>query len=125
MRQNRPVNLDLAKFSFPVTAIVSILHRLSGLFLFFVIPFMLWGIQYSLAGPSHYQAFVACITSPVMLFVIWVVLSALIYHIVAGVRHLLMDVGMGETLKGGRHSSYWVFGISIVLSILTAIGLVV
>lgn len=125
MKQNRPVNLDLAKFSFPITAIVSILHRISGLFLFLVIPFLLWGLQYSVAGREHYNELISWLTSPIVLFIAWVVLSALIYHIVAGIRHLLMDVGIGETLVGGRQGSYWSLGISIVLAIIFGITLIV
>ena len=125
MRQNRPVNLDLTKFSFPITAIVSILHRLSGLLLFILIPFLLGALQYSLTGRSQFNELKACLTNPVVLFIIWLCLSALIYHIVAGVRHLLMDIGFGEGLAAGRQSSFWVFGISIVLAILAGIGFIV
>lgn len=37
--------------------------------------------------------------------VIWGLLSALLYHLVAGVRHLVMDAGVGETLEGGKRGS--------------------
>ena len=32
--------------------------------------------------------------------ILWGILSALLYHLVAGIRHLIMDMGIGETLRG-------------------------
>lgn len=125
MRQNRPVNLDLSKFHFPVTAIVSILHRISGVFLFLIIPFVLWGIQYSFESPVHFEYLKDWLTSPLMLFISWVVLAALIYHIVAGIRHLLMDIGLGESLSAGRQGAFWSIGISVVAVIILGIYFVV
>jgi succinate dehydrogenase / fumarate reductase cytochrome b subunit len=42
-------------------------------------------------------------------FITWIALSALLYHLIAGIRHLLMDIGIGESLKGGRLTAYLVF----------------
>lgn len=125
VRQNRPVNLDLSKFHFPVTAIASILHRISGVFLFLIIPFVLWGLQYSFESPAHFKYLKAWLASPLMLFISWVVLAALIYHIVAGVRHLLMDIGLGETLSAGRQGAGWSIGITIVAVVVLGIYLIV
>jgi succinate dehydrogenase / fumarate reductase cytochrome b subunit len=50
--------------------------------------------------------------------VVWGVLSALIYHSVAGVKHLIMDAGYGETLEGGQLAAKLVFAVSGALIIL-------
>jgi len=48
--------------------------------------------------------------------ILWLILSLLAYHIIAGVRHLLMDAGIGETEKSGRFGAYLV----MLLGVLTA-----
>ena len=52
---------------------------------------------------------------------LWLVVSALLYHWVAGVRHLLMDIGVGETLRGGRFGAMAVAAISAVLIALAGV----
>jgi len=48
-------------------------------------------------------------------------LSALLYHLVAGVRHLIMDMGIGETLEGGRLGSKIIIAVSVVLIVLAGV----
>jgi len=48
-------------------------------------------------------------------------LSALLYHLVAGVRHLVMDTGHGETLEGGKLGSKIVLAVSAVLIVLAGV----
>jgi succinate dehydrogenase / fumarate reductase cytochrome b subunit len=62
----------------------------------------------------------ACLTSPLAKLVTWG-LSALLYHLVAGVRHLIMDMGIGETLEGGKLGSKIVIVISVVLIVLAGV----
>ncbi|MNY70494.1 Succinate dehydrogenase cytochrome b556 subunit [compost metagenome] len=52
---------------------------------------------------------------------IWGLLSALLYHLVAGVRHLVMDAGVGETLEGGKLGSKIVIVVSAVLIVLLGV----
>jgi succinate dehydrogenase / fumarate reductase, cytochrome b subunit len=63
----------------------------------------------------------ACMTSPVAKLVIWGLLSALLYHLVAGVRHLVMDMGVGETLEGGKLGSQLVLAVSAVIIVLAGV----
>ena len=112
--QQRPVNLDLTKFHFPVPAIVSILHRMSGVILFLAIPLMLWWLQQSLASKHAYQVLQQSLTTPIMKLTLWAILVSLSYHIIAGTRHLLMDMGIGESLEGGRWGALSVLSLSIV-----------
>ena len=60
-------------------------------------------------------------TSPLAKFVAWGLLSALLYHMVAGVRHLIMDMGIGETLEGGKLGSKIVIVISVVMIVLAGV----
>jgi succinate dehydrogenase / fumarate reductase, cytochrome b subunit len=115
VKDKRPVYLDVTKYKFPNTAIVSILHRVSGVVLFLYIPFLIWALDMSLSSGEKFQQLVYSFDSPVVKGFLWILLAALIFHFVAGIRHLLMDMGIGETHKGGRMGATLVFIISILL----------
>lgn len=102
MKDRRPVNLALHTMKFPITAITSILHRISGFLIFFAIPLSLWILNSTLNAPDSFDHTMGILNSPAGKFGVWVFLSALLFHLIMGIRHLLMDLGIGETLKGGR-----------------------
>ena len=118
MSSERPVNLDLTTFSFPITAIASILHRVAGVILFFGSFILLALLGQSLESEAGFADAVLLLENGFIAFIIWGVLSALAYHFVAGVKHLVMDMGHGETLESGALFAKASIGISIVLMIL-------
>ena len=120
VKKNRPVNLNLFSMRFPVTAITSIVHRLSGLLLFLVIPVFLYYFDQSLASQGGFDRLMKAMSCPVAKFIIWVIGSAMIYHVVAGVRHLIMDAGHGEEKQSGRYGAWTVIFISVLISLLFA-----
>lgn len=125
VKSNRPVNLSLAtvielNLKSPV-AIASILHRLSGVLLFFVIPGLLWLLDCSLSSAEGFACVQAMLTGIVGKLVLFVALAGLAYHFIAGVKHLVMDWGVGETLEGGRTFAK----ISLVVSALVIAALFV
>ena len=123
MTHKRPVNLDLGSLKYPPMAIVSILHRISGLVLFLLLPIMLYFLNLSLRSVTSFgdlQFILACISSK---FLLWVFGSALLYHVMAGIRHLLMDLGCGEQLAAGRRSAVIVIFLSLVLTVLLGVWL--
>ncbi len=121
VNSQRPVNLDLRTIKLPVTAYTSILHRISGVILFVGIAVLLYGLDKSLMSEEGFAEVKECLTSPLAKFVIWGLLSALLYHLVAGVRHLIMDMGIGETLEGGKLGSKIVLVVSAVLIVLVGV----
>ncbi|WP_122279743.1 succinate dehydrogenase, cytochrome b556 subunit [Pseudomonas syringae group genomosp. 3] len=121
MNSQRPVNLDLRTIKLPVTAYTSILHRISGVILFVGIAIMLYAMDKSLASEEGFGEVKACLTSPLAKLIIWGLLSALLYHMVAGIRHLIMDAGVGETLEGGKLGSKIVIAVSVVLILLAGV----
>jgi len=121
VNSQRPVNLDLRTIKLPVTAYTSILHRISGVILFLGIAIMLYALGKSLGSQEGFGEVKAWLTSPLAKFVIWGLLSALLYHLVAGLRHLIMDMGIGETLEGGKLGSKIVLAISVVLIVLAGV----
>ena len=60
-------------------------------------------------------------TSPLAKLIVWGLLSALLYHLVAGVRHLIMDMGVGESLEGGKLGSKIVIVVSVVVILLAGV----
>ena len=122
MNRARPVNLNLFAFRFPLPAIVSILHRVSGALLFLCIPAALWALDYSLT-PDGYEALHDWRGNFLIKLVIWSVLSAFLFHLVAGIRHLFADMHIGTTLQGGRFTAKAVFFVSAILIILAGIWL--
>ena len=114
----RPVNLDLNAFHFPLPAIASISHRVSGVALVVGIGILIYMLDQSLASEASFNELKECMSSFWAKLIVWGVLSALIYHSVAGVKHLIMDAGYGETLEGGQLAAKLVFAISGVLIIL-------
>ena len=118
MNDKRPVNLDLSTIKFPVTAIASITHRVTGVAIFLALPILLWMLDRSLASPESFADLKELMTSPLVKLVVWAILAVLLYHLVAGIRHLIMDTGVGETLEGGLRGAKLVFIISAVLILL-------
>ena len=114
-RDNRPVNLDLTQFSFPLPAITSILHRITGVILLFGVGFLLWGLDQSLESAQSFAALKSLMDGFFPKLILWGILSALFYHLVAGCKHLLMDMGIGETLEGGQAGAKVVLAVSVVL----------
>lgn len=121
MNDRRPVNLALYTMKFPVTAITSILHRITGLLLFFLIPLSLWVLNTTLSSPDSFTATMTCLQTPFGKFLVWMFLSALLFHLVMGIRHLLMDLGFGETFAAGKATAWLGLVCSAVLVVLAGV----
>ena len=107
MDEKRPVNLDLGTIKLPITSYVSILHRVSGVITFFTLAVFLWMLDISLASEQSFNDLAAMFASPICQFIIWGSLAALAYHAVAGIRHMIMDFGVGEdSFASGRNSDW-------------------
>jgi len=115
VNKNRPVNLDLTTFSFPLPAITSILHRISGVLLFVGVGFLIYALDKSLANAASYNELQVLLSGNLVKLITWVIISALLYHFVAGIKHLLMDLGIGETLEGARTGAILTMVISAAL----------
>ena len=101
----RPVNLDITTVRMPFTAVLSILHRITGIIIFLAVPFLIWLLQESLSSPIGYAKVDEILSGGFYRFAFFGVLWAFAYHIMAGIKHLLMDLGHGETIEGAKISS--------------------
>lgn len=123
MNQKRPVFLNLTQIRLPLPGLVSILHRVSGILLFLLLPVLLWLLSCSLHSSEHFNELKQIFQYPILHWVIWILLSSLAYHLLAGIRHILMDMGLGETLKSARLSAKIVLLLSIICIVLLGVWL--
>ncbi len=121
MTDKRPVNLDIGTIKLPITAYVSILHRASGVALIGAIAILLGLLSYSLKSPEDFAAVQACLSSVPMKLLMWAVLAAFIYHLLAGIKHLVMDMGIGETLEGGKAGAVLVLVFTVIGVVLAGV----
>ncbi|OAP68152.1 succinate dehydrogenase, cytochrome b556 subunit [Psychrobacter sp. SHUES1] len=115
MKSNRPINLPLSQVisvnRSPI-AIASILHRISGIVLFLLIPVMLWLLQNSLASPESFET---VFDNVFIRFLAWIFVAAIAYHFVMGVKHLFADNGQNEELQSARMASVVSLVIAAIL----------
>lgn len=117
----RPVNLDLTKFSFPLPALASITHRITGVILFVGIAFGLYALDLSLQGAAGFAAAQDLFDMPLGKFIAWGLLTGLGYHLLAGIKHLLLDWDVGDTLEGARFGALTVIAGSVVIAVLAGV----
>jgi succinate dehydrogenase / fumarate reductase cytochrome b subunit len=123
MNIERPMFLDLRRMKFPPMAIVSIFHRISGVVLFLGLPFVLYLLQQSLRSVSAFDSVVQLLDKAPFKLGVWIFLVALIYHVIAGIRHVLMDMGLGEQLLAGKQTAIFVLVLSGGLALFLGIWL--
>ena len=123
MSKKRPVNLDIGTIHLPVTAYVSILQRVSGVVLFGAVGLFLWILDSSLSSEESFNSIKVFMSTLTVQIIIWLSLAALIYHLVAGLRHLVMDYGYGETLSGGILGAKLVLVLSVILMLMAGFWL--
>ncbi|WFF38725.1 succinate dehydrogenase, cytochrome b556 subunit [Moraxella nasibovis] len=116
VKSNRPINLPLSQViavnSKSPIAMASILHRVSGIVLFLLVPVMLCALQTSLSSP---EGFASVFDNIAVRFVAWVFVAATAYHFVMGVKHLLADLGCNEEFKSGKTAAIVSFIIAAIL----------
>jgi succinate dehydrogenase / fumarate reductase, cytochrome b subunit len=123
MKKKRPVNLNLFTIRFPATAIVSILHRASGVVLFGFIVFLLYALQLTLQSPEQFSWVHTFFAHLWVRFFVWVFLSAFILHLLAGLRHLVMDFGFAEEKASGRYGAYLVMILAVAVMLVLGVYL--
>lgn len=116
MNKSQPVYLNLFKIKLPLTGIVSLLHRVTGVLLFLAIPFSIYLLQLSMHSEQDFQQAVDLLNHPLILLFEVIIFGALIYHLFAGIRFLLMDVDIGHEKHEAILSSKMVIGATAIVS---------
>ena len=107
----RPVYINLFKIKLPMSAISSITHRLAGIYIFFItLPLSLYLLYFSTRSYNDFVNLNETLNNSVIIstFVTFSLL-VFVYHVLTGVRHLLQDIHIGESLLASKLSSYIVF----------------
>ena len=113
---HRPVYIDLRKINLPVSALISITHRLSGMYVFFItLPLMLALIYFSTESEDSFNDLSLFLKNYKFILAL-IVLSFCIlwYHILSGVRHLIMDAHIGESLIASKYSAIFTISLWII-----------
>jgi succinate dehydrogenase / fumarate reductase cytochrome b subunit len=121
VKDTRPVNIDLTTIRFPLTAILSITHRITGVIIFVGVAILLYLLSLSLESEAGFVKAQQLVGSPIGKFVLWGIVSGLLYHLVAGTKHLIMDWGIGETLAGAAIGSRITLIFSTLLIVIAGV----
>jgi succinate dehydrogenase / fumarate reductase cytochrome b subunit len=123
----KPVYINLFRIQLPLSALLSISHRVSGILIFFlVLPVSAYILNLLLASQDSFSSFVDVFNSSVFLRT-FVLFNILIfeYHVIAGIRHMLMDFKLvSETLSASNTSAITALIIFFVIALLTTVGLI-
>jgi succinate dehydrogenase / fumarate reductase cytochrome b subunit len=133
--EQRPVyrNIHISQirtYRLPLAGFVSILHRISGALMFLLLPFIVWMFDASVSSEVSHAAFTAAFTAGLGFVPGWLVklvalalIWAFLHHLIAGVRHVWMDVWHTVDLKSGRQSAIVTLAASLVLTLAFAYSL--
>ena len=116
--KNRPKNLNLFTIRLPINAVVSILHRASGVGLFLALPLILLAFKTSLDSPFSYYLLTLRFDTWYLKLVLIGLSWAFFHHFFAGIRHLLQDIHWMTSLHKARFSSrlvLWLVGFSVAI----------
>ena len=116
--------IDAVKYRLPLAGVVSILHRVSGLLMLALLPFVIWLFDNSLSSEISYERFTSAFAAGIgwvpwwgvklaVLALIW----AFLHHLIAGVRHLWMDMTHSVSKEQGRSSAVITLVSSVVLTV--------
>ena len=123
MKTDRPVHLNLFQISFPLAAIVSITHRITGVVLFAGMALALYALDLALTSEAGYLAAGELLAAPLPKLVMLALLFTLTFHITAGVKHLLLDFHVGDSIAASRNGAAVVIVVSVIVTALLGVSL--
>lgn len=116
--------VDAVKYRLPLAGVVSILHRVSGLLMFALLPLIVWFFDTSLSSEISFERFTAVFVSGIGFLPGWLIkivslalIWSYLHHFIAGVRHLWMDMTHSVTKEQGRSSAVVTLAASVVLTV--------
>lgn len=127
--QKRPVyrNIHITQivgYRLPPAGIVSILHRVSGVLMFLLLPFVIWLFDVSLGSEISYERFTSTFLAGLWIFPGWimklvalVLIWAYLHHFIAGIRHLWMDATHSVSKEVGHLSAISTLASSLLLTL--------
>jgi succinate dehydrogenase / fumarate reductase cytochrome b subunit len=116
---------DATQYKLPPAALVSILHRISGLIIAILLPFVIWLFDKSLTSEISFDEFrgaylagIGFVPAFLVKLVTLALMWAFLHHFCAGVRHLYLDITHNTTRQVGRSTAIAAMAVSLVLTVL-------
>ncbi len=114
----RPLSPHLQIYRPTISMIMSIMHRLTGLGLYFGVSFLIFWFIALILGPESYQKFNVILSMQIVQIIFFVVTWAFFHHLFGGIRHFIWDLGLGFSLKSVDFLSYMTLVLSLLFTIL-------
>ncbi|MCF7989835.1 MAG: succinate dehydrogenase, cytochrome b556 subunit [Thiohalocapsa sp.] len=118
MTTNRPVFLEVWRIRLPIPGVVSILHRVSGVLMILAIPVMAALLASALSGPQGFAAAAAFLAHPLVKLALLLLGWALLHHLFAGIRYLIIDMGFGVDRPSARKSAWTALSAALVVAVI-------
>lgn len=116
--------IEAMQYKLPPAGWVSILHRVSGLLMFALLPLIVWLLDVSLGSEVSYERFsnafvagIGFVPAFLLKLVVLALIWAYLHHFIAGVRHLWMDATHSVSKQQGRISAIVTLASSGVLTL--------
>jgi succinate dehydrogenase / fumarate reductase cytochrome b subunit len=122
MQPIRPVYLNLFKIRLPVTGIVSLAHRVSGVLLFIAIPFLIYLVDISVSSEQGFADAIAWMGHPLIVLIQLILIWSLAHHFFAGIRFLFLDFDIGITKSGSTMTAWLVIVVELLVVALFLVG---
>ena len=114
-KRKRPFFLNLLVIRLPVAGISSILHRVTGVLLVALLPLFLYGLDYSLRDRSGFSQVVDALKSVPGRLVLFLVLALFAQHFATGIRHVLLSLGIGLSLRAASLSAWATYVFTLIM----------
>ncbi|AUL46750.1 succinate dehydrogenase, cytochrome b556 subunit [Bordetella trematum] len=115
---------QILRYRLPLAGRLSILHRISGMLLFFCLPLVILPLfAASLASPESFAQIAQYAGNPLVKLVLLALIWGYLHHFCAGIRYLIMDLHIGVNKEAGRKSAAASFAVSLILTLIFALKL--
>lgn len=116
--KKRPKYLNLVQIKLPIAGFASILHRVSGIGLFLMLPLLIWLLDLSLKSPESFQSLQAVTANSFVKLILIGLLWAFLHHFCMGIRILLIDIHVGVDKAKASMSAKVVLAVSLMLTLI-------
>jgi len=122
-KRKRPIWFNVSPLNLPAPGLLSILHRVSGAWLFLGLVWFLFLLEMSLGSEAGFERARAYVSHPIVKLALLTYLWSYLHHFCAGIRYLLLDIDIGMPLASARRSAFLVFAVSLALTIVIGVRL--
>lgn len=123
VNDKRPVYLNLFKIRLPVTAVVSLAHRLSGVLMFLAMPFIVYLLDLSVQSAEGFEQAISILQHPFLMVVQIIFAWALAHHLFAGIRFLLIDADIAIEKQPANIAAWLVMLLAITVVVVVSLGM--